>query len=102
MLFKKNNPPLVKLNWNSKVKVKLTDYGKDIYFHQYDHLIERGISITPAYPIEDDDGFISFRLWIFMSLYGPYISMTSKPIIEDISFYIPEDELEHMEVVNDK
>ena len=102
MRLKKPEPNYLKLNWNSKVKVKLTDYGKDIYFHQYDHLIERGASITPTYPIEDNDGFTSFQLWVFMNLYGPYISMTSKPVVEDISFYIPEDELEHMEVVNDK
>ena len=29
-----------KLNLNHFVKVKFTDHGKEIYYHQYDSLIE--------------------------------------------------------------
>lgn len=31
-----------KINFNSIVKVKLTDFGKDIYYHKNDDLILRG------------------------------------------------------------
>ena len=98
MRLKKPEPNYVKLNWNTKVKVKLTNYGKDIYFHQYDHLIEQGASISPVYPDEDERGFTSFQLWEFMNLYGPYIYMTNKPVVKDLNFYIPEDKVEAMDV----
>ena len=26
----------IKINLNETVKVKLTDYGKDVYYHQFD------------------------------------------------------------------
>lgn len=87
-----------KLNWNTKVKVKLTDYGKDLYFHQFDHLIKQGASISPVYPEEDENGFTSFRLWVFINLYGPYIHMAGKPVVEDLNFYIPENKLEAVDV----
>lgn len=34
-----------KINFNSIVKVKLTDFGKDIYYHKDDELILRGLKI---------------------------------------------------------
>lgn len=81
------------LNWNHTVKVKLTDIGKDIYFHQYDELIKIGHKFTPRYPIEDEKGFCEFQLWYFMQLYGPHIGVGFPNIVEDISFYIEEKEL---------
>lgn len=94
----KIKPPLRKLNWNVKVNVKLTDYGKDIYFHQFDQRIENGEQIERYYPYEGDDGYSIFTLWKFMELYGKYIHRSSKPIVEDLSFYIPETELEVVDV----
>lgn len=83
-----------KLNWNSFVKVKLTDLGRDIYYHRFDGLIERGINITPQYPKEDENGYCGFQLWSFMQLYGGYIGMALPKVAEDISFYIDEEDLE--------
>ena len=34
-----------KVNFNSIVKVKLTDFGKDVYYHKDDELILRGFKI---------------------------------------------------------
>ena len=87
-----------KLNLNHSVKVKLTDHGKDIYYHQYDFLIEamkaRGInSITPSYPPVDKDGFSSMQLWCFIELYGPHIGMCKPNVIEDLYIYIDERDL---------
>lgn len=83
----------VVINMNEKVKVKLTDHGKDIYYHQYDELNERikcrcGKLLEPVMPKVDADGYTSFQLWHLMQLYGPHIRMGS-PIPFDLSIVIP-------------
>ena len=82
-----------KLYWNDTIKVKLTDYGKDIYYHQYDHLIERGIKIERLHAEVDEDGYSKFQLWSFMHLYGEYIGLAMPNVVEDISFYIDDNDL---------
>lgn len=88
-----------KLNLNHHIKVKFTDHGKDIYYHQYDGLIEamkaRGVKpINPSYPPVDKDGFSTMQLWCFIELYGPYIGMCKPNVIENLSIYIKENDLE--------
>lgn len=65
-------------NINNSVKVKLTDYGKEIYYHQYDYLNQSYGKeiIEPRYPKVDENGYATFQLWNLMELYGKYISMT--------------------------
>lgn len=89
-----------KLNWNDCVKVKLTEYGQDIYYHQYDDVIAKGAKINRHYCKTDDKGFSQFQLWNFMKIFGSYIGMTCQNVVEDISFYIDESILE--EVSNDQ
>ena len=69
-----------KLNTNDTVKVKLTDYGKDIYFHQYDHFNKQQgrTIIEPRYPKVDESGYTEFQLWHLMELYGNYIHLASE------------------------
>ena len=81
------------LNWNCNVKVKLTDYGKDIYYHQFDYLIAKGIKVERGYPQQDENGYTTMQLWCFMELYGQYIGMCLPRISEDITFYIEEEDL---------
>ena len=88
---------LKKLDWNMPIKVKLTDHGKDIYFHQFDSLIARGVNIKPSYPIVDEHGFSTFQLWSFMMLYGQHIGLTKSHVVEDISFYINDKVLEEVD-----
>ena len=88
------------LNWNTTVKVKLTDLGKDIYFHQNDEFIKRGLKLTPRYPTEDEDGFCKFQLWEFMQLYGPHIGMCLPNVVEDINFYIEDNVIEEVSHVD--
>ena len=88
-----------KLNLNHHIKVKLTDLGKDIYYHQYDGLIEimaaRGVrTITPSYPTVDKDGYSTMQLWCFIELYGPHIGMCKPNVIEDLCIYIKDIDLE--------
>lgn len=64
-----------KININSSVKVKLTDFGKRM--DEKDH-IEFWMSIgkldSHPYkpPEEDDDGYCEFQLWELMDRFGKY------------------------------
>lgn len=66
-------------NINYMVKVRLTDYGKDIYYHQYDELNDKFNKqiIKPTLPKVDENGYTSFQLWNLMEIYGPYMRMAS-------------------------
>ena len=91
-----------KLNLNQFVKVKFTDLGKDIYYHQYDFLIEamkaRGIKpISPSYPPVDKDGYSTMQLWSFMQLFGPHIIMGAPNVIEDLYLYIDERDFDEVD-----
>ena len=76
------------MNLNDYVKVKLTDLGKDIYYHQFDNLIEVNPMITsyisPHYPKIDEEGYTQFQLWEFMQLYGKHIGMGKPNVIEPL------------------
>ena len=82
-----------KLNLNSTIKFRLSDYGRDIYYHQYDELnkwiIARGGKpLEQSFPEVDKDGFSSFQLWHFMAIYGPYSGMGKPEFWQDLNFYI--------------
>lgn len=64
-------------NLNLGIKVKLSDKGKDIFYHQYDDLIASGFDITPYFPEEDEDGYTKFQIWRFIELYGKYLTVGS-------------------------
>lgn len=83
-----------KLNWNAIIKVKLTPYGKNIFYHRLDRLIEKGIDLKREWPPVDKDGFSEFQLWSFIHTYGPYIHMGTNDVVEEIYFYIKEEDLE--------
>ena len=84
---------LRRLNLNEKIKVKLTDLGRDIYYHRYDRLIEANINIKPSFPKEDKNGFSTFQLWDFMNIYGSYIGMCLPNVTEDLYLYVEEESL---------
>lgn len=75
-----------KININEYVKVKLTDYGKEIFYHQYDNINKTYGKeiIKPSYPTVDSDGYTSFQLWYFMNLYGRHIDMGVQNVIEPL------------------
>lgn len=84
-----------KFNINYIIKVKLTDLGKDIFYHQHDEFNKRHGSevIKPRFPEVDEDGFTKFQLWEFMQIYGPHISIVGNPFIEHNNIYICEEDL---------
>lgn len=74
------------INLNEWVKVKLTDLGKEIYYHQYDELnkVYGREMLKPSFPSEDEDGYTRFQLWKFIQLYGEHIGMGAPNVIDPI------------------
>lgn len=85
--------PEIRINLNEVIKVKLTDHGKNIFYHRYDRLnsISNKVIGKPSMPKVDEDGYTTFQLWDFMKLYGVHIGMTLPNVIEplDIVFDAP-------------
>ena len=79
-------PEPIRINLNEPIKVKLTDWGKEIYYHQYDRTNQiAGREICkPKFPKEDENGYTEFQLWCFIELYGEYIGMTLPNVIEPL------------------
>ena len=75
-----------RINLNESIKVKLTDWGKEIYYHQYDRINQiAGREIgKPMFPKEDENGYTKFQLWCFMELYGEHVGMAKKNVIEPL------------------
>ena len=83
-----NLPPAqqesIRINLNEKIKVKLTDWGKEIYYHQHDRTNQiAGRKICePKFPKEDENGYTEFQLWAFIELYGEHIGVTLPNVIK--------------------
>ena len=65
-------------NINDYVKVRLTDKGKYIYYHQFDKINEciRKIGGNLLNPIElkyDDDGYVELQMWHLMEIFGEHL-----------------------------
>ncbi len=76
----------IRINLNEPIKVKLTDRGKEIYYHQYDRINQiTGREICkPEFPKENENGYTEFQLWRFMELYGEHMGMTQQNVIEPL------------------
>ena len=76
----------IRINLNEPIKVKLTDWGKEIYYHQYDRINQiAGREICkPRFPREDENGYTEFQLWCFIELYGMHMGMTLPNVIEPL------------------
>ena len=86
----------MRLNLNDNIRVKLTEHGKDIYYHQYDRtnkLLGREVC-KPSYPKVDEDGYTTFQLWCFIELYGIHMGMTMPNVIEPLDIVFDEPTIE--------
>ena len=86
----------MRLNLNDNIKVKLTEHGKDIYYHQHDRtnaFLGRELC-KPSYPKVDEDGYTTFQLWCFMELYGVHMGMTLPNVIEPLDIVFDEPTIE--------
>lgn len=89
---------MISVNLNDIVRVKFTEHGKDIYYHQWDDMNkwaeERGLAaskyLTPEYPKVDENGFTEIQLWHFMEIYGSHLYNGCKAVIEDNCLYLDE------------
>lgn len=79
-------PEPIRINLNEPIKVKLTDWGKEIYYHKYDRTNQiAGREICkPRLPREDENGYTEFQLWCFIELYGTHMGMTFPNVIEPL------------------
>ena len=77
-------PEPIRINLNETIKVKLTDLGKKIYYHQHDRTNQiAGIKICePKFPEEDENGYTEIQLWVFIELYGEHIGVTLPNVIK--------------------
>lgn len=77
---------MIRINLNEMVKVKLTDLGKDIYYHQFDAMNKAyGRQICkPRFPKCDEEGYTEFQLWNFMELYGEHMGLCKPNVIEPL------------------
>ena len=82
----KTKDNIQKINLNETIKVKLTPYGAEIYYKQFDELNKQyGRQICkPHMPRIDKDGYTEFQLWHFMELYGQHIGMCKPNVIEPL------------------
>lgn len=80
----------MKINLNDRVKVKLTDYGKEIYRNQWISLNEcYGREIVKVHDAEEDEeGYATFLLWDFMNIYGEHIRMGNINVIEPLDLIV--------------
>lgn len=86
----------MKINLNHIVKVKLTDLGNKIYEDyirsQYESISDYiGVSQISLKKIEDQDGYIHFPLWEFMSIFGEHFYVGSEAVTEDNAIIAPDD-----------
>lgn len=74
----------IKIHLNDSIKVKLTDYAKNIYYHRFDHINEKygRVMINPHYPKEDEEGYTLFQLYQFINLYGGLIDVVERNILK--------------------
>lgn len=83
----------MKINLNDCIKVKLTDYGQQIYYNMWVE-INKSIGknvIEPYYKKVDDNGYSEFQLWDFMNIYGKFTFAGQNNVIDPIEIYF-EDE----------
>ena len=84
--LKNTKDNIQKINLNETIKVKLTPYGAEIYYKQFDELNKQhGREICkPQMPRIDKDGYTEFQLWYFIELYGQHIGMCKPNVIEPL------------------
>ena len=82
----KTKDNIQKITLNETIKVKLTPYGAEIYYKQFDEFNKRcGKEICkPHMPRIDKDGYTEFQLWHFIELYGQHIGMCKQNVIEPL------------------
>ena len=76
----------IKINLNEHIKVRLTEYGQQIYRAQWEELNQAAnkIVVVPHSCKVDKDGMSEFQLWDFIETFGSYIGMCKRNVINPI------------------
>lgn len=67
---------MIKININRRIRVKLTDKGKEIlnkWIAEGNKLCGMEPDFIPSSYQEDEDGYIYPQLWDFMDIFGPHL-----------------------------
>lgn len=75
----------IRFNVNHKVRVKLNDWGRDIFMEHFDRY---GIECGP--PAEDAEGWSEHQLWCLMEIFGPHMTIGMKVPFETEIELLPE------------
>ena len=86
----------MKININRIVKVKLTDLGNKIYEeylqNEYKSLSQYpGLAAVRLEEEKDQDGYIYFQLWDFMSIFGEHFYNGSEAVTENNEIIVSDD-----------
>lgn len=87
--------PVKKINLNDTVKVKLTEYGKNIYRNHCNN-ISRFMCAngSPLEPPVDDDGYSGFQIHRLMDIFGVHVLLNRKQIFEKNAICLNTNDLE--------
>ena len=73
----------ITINLNEIVKVKLTDYGKEIFYKHYEG------SIGPRAILNlDQDGYSEFQLWQLMNIFGAYMNLGNREVLDPLEIIV--------------
>lgn len=68
-----SEPQYMPFNANHHVRVKLTDYGRQVYREIMAKRWGARSAEHLATPAEDADGWSQWQLWDLMNTYGPFV-----------------------------
>ena len=82
----------MKINLNDYIRVKLTKYGTLVHFNHYDSINRaRGTEVIEnCEPKVDENGYTTYVLWNFIHIFGDYIGLAKKNVIEPIDLEVVE------------
>ena len=94
-----------KINLNSFIYVKLTDYGRQVYIDYHENIIsqatvdsykKRYVEIAKRVLEENtnSNGYSEFQLHEFMNIFGSHMYTGSENVVENVSFYIKDSDIE--------
>ena len=67
-------PKVVRINLNSKIRVKLTDHGRALHTKGHAELLTSASLRPPCnQPKEDAEGWSTWQLWVLMQAFGPHM-----------------------------
>ena len=84
--LKNTKDNIQKINLNETIKVKLTPYGAEIYYKQFDELNKQYAReiCKSQMPRIDKEGYTEFQLWHFIELYGQHIGICKQNVIKPL------------------